>query len=219
MQNKLVRQFQPEDRSAVREICYLTGYLGESAEYYWKDRESFSDMWSGYYTDKEPESCFVAEVDGKVVGYSLGCFDSKNAWNPASVGTRHALFRGLIFTKGTGPAMWRTLFDVSSDLVLRRQLPMKPFMDSRWPSHLHIDILEEGRKLGLGKELINNIRDRFKTMGSPGLHLETVLENRNAVAFFKAMGFEVYGEPETLPGIRAKDGTRLHGLVMTMDLK
>jgi GNAT superfamily N-acetyltransferase len=131
---------------------------------------------------------------------------------------KHALKRGLIFTKGTGPAMWRTLFDVSSDLVIKRKPPMKPFIDSRWPSHLHIDILQEGRGTGFGKELINRIIDRFRQMGSPGLHLETVLENRNAVQFFKAMGFQEFGDTPELPGIRAKDGSRLHGLVMIMDL-
>ncbi len=214
-----VRPFEKEDRQAVRNICFMTGYMGEPADIYWSDIESFADMWCGYYTDMEPESCFVAEIDGEVVGYSLGCFDSKNAWNPAMIGMKHAFNRGLMFTKGTGPAMWRTLSDVLSDLISKRRLPQKPFLDPRWPSHMHIDILEQGRRMGMGRELVESIKQRFISLGSPGLHLETVLENQNAVKFFRSVGFKDYGEPLELPGIRAKDGSRLHGHVMVMDLK
>ena len=37
-----------------------------------QDRELFADYLTSYYTDIEPESCFVLEQNGRVVGYLLG---------------------------------------------------------------------------------------------------------------------------------------------------
>ena len=51
---------QPADREAIRRICFETGYMGESIEWIWRDRESFADLITRYYTDREPESIFVA---------------------------------------------------------------------------------------------------------------------------------------------------------------
>ena len=39
-------------------------------------------MFTSYYTDAEPQSALVAELDGEVAGYLLGCVDSRRAWNP-----------------------------------------------------------------------------------------------------------------------------------------
>ena len=90
-----IRRFRPEDRDAVRHICFVTGYMGEPVEWMWRDQESFADMFSGYYTDREPESTLVADIGGKVQGYLLGCRESSRAWNPAAVAGRHMVRRGF----------------------------------------------------------------------------------------------------------------------------
>jgi hypothetical protein len=68
-----VRSFQPADRAAVRDISYRTGFMGESAESFWRHKESWADLWTSYYTDQEPESLHVATMDDAVVGYLAGC--------------------------------------------------------------------------------------------------------------------------------------------------
>ena len=68
-----VRSFRPADRAAVRDISYRTGFMGESAESFWRHKESWADLWTSYYTDQEPESLHVATIDDAVVGYLAGC--------------------------------------------------------------------------------------------------------------------------------------------------
>jgi hypothetical protein len=68
-----VRSFRPADRAAVRDISYRTGFMGESAESFWRHKESWADLWTSYYTDQEPESLHVATMDDAVVGYLAGC--------------------------------------------------------------------------------------------------------------------------------------------------
>jgi GNAT superfamily N-acetyltransferase len=211
-----VRPYTPADREAVREICYVTGYIGEPVDWQYRDRESFADLFTSYYTDAEPESAFVADHEGAVGGYLLGCVDTTQAWNPAVVFGRH-LRRGLMFRPGTAGWVWRSFFDVAADAA-RRRLPPSPVHDERWPAHLHIDLLPATRGHGVGAELIQTWLDRLRQLDVPGCHLETFAENRGALAFFRSMGFRTEGPPVPSPGFRTREGRRMHIQLMVRDL-
>jgi len=88
-----VRPYRDADRDAVRMIAYRTGFMGDPTDWYWRDFTSFADIWTSYYTDCEPESAFVAERDGSVVGYLLGCVESARAPGPAAALARHTIRR------------------------------------------------------------------------------------------------------------------------------
>ena len=68
----LIRNYEPRDREAVRRLCCETGFLGKSIDPVFEDRELFADYLTSYYTDCEPESSLVIEMDGVVKGYLLG---------------------------------------------------------------------------------------------------------------------------------------------------
>jgi ribosomal protein S18 acetylase RimI-like enzyme len=194
--------------------------MGEPIDWQWRDRESFADMFTGYYTDREPGSAFVVEVDGVVEGYLLGCLDSRRAWNPAVVAGQHILRRGVAFRPGTAAVVWRTFGDAAFDLARRRiKLSEMEFGDPRWPAHLHIDLLEPARGQGAGRRLVHAwfavLRDRRIT----GCHLQTMAENSRAIAFFTAMGFRRLGDPQLIPGLRTREGGRMHSQAMVIDLE
>jgi hypothetical protein len=67
----VVRKFEPRDREAVRCLCCQTGFLGKPIDPVFEDRELFADYLTSYYTDAEPESCFVLEHNGRVVATFL----------------------------------------------------------------------------------------------------------------------------------------------------
>ncbi len=70
------RRFQPQDESAVREICYNTGFQGKSAGL-WLDANQalFTDIWLHYYLTKTPGQVFVAVKNGQIIGYLAGCLE------------------------------------------------------------------------------------------------------------------------------------------------
>jgi hypothetical protein len=68
----LIRGYRRSDRETVRTLCCDTGFLGEPIDPVYEDRELFADFLTTYYTDHEPESCFLLEVDGEICGYLLG---------------------------------------------------------------------------------------------------------------------------------------------------
>src|SRR6476469_10912316 len=67
-----IRSYQASDRVAVRKLCCDTGFLGHPIDPVFQDRELFADFLTTYYTDHEPESSFVLEIDGQIRGYLLG---------------------------------------------------------------------------------------------------------------------------------------------------
>src|SRR5437763_15124889 len=68
----LIRGYRRSDRESVRRLCCDTGFLGEPIDPVYEDRELFADFLTTHYTDHEPESSFVVEVDGEIRGYLLG---------------------------------------------------------------------------------------------------------------------------------------------------
>jgi ribosomal protein S18 acetylase RimI-like enzyme len=212
-----VRPYEPGDRDAVRRICFDTGYMGASAAWCWADGESFADLWSSYYTDREPESALVAVRDGRVVGYLLGCRDTTRSGSPIGAIRRHLIRRGLLVRPGMAPILWRSGFDLVRD---RRHdpRPRLEFDDPRWPAHLHIDLLPEARGAGVGAQLMHAWLHTLRAARVPGCHLGTWGENTSAIAFFEAMGFRREGPPELMAGMRTPGGSRHTTQWMVQDL-
>lgn len=209
-----MRPYQSGDRVAVRRISHLVGYMGEPADWYWGHPESFADIWTGYYTDVEPESFFVAARDGDVVGYLAGCVDS-GAAPTAAQALAWAVVRYALFARpGIAGFMWRGL----ADTIRSGGAPSGRLVDPRWPSHLHINLLAEARAAGAGASLIELWLERLARIGSPGCHLGTLLENERAIGFFERMGFRRFGAPQLTPGLRSPSGGRHHLQYMVRDL-
>lgn len=104
MGEAVIRPYEPGDRDAVRRICFDTGYMGDSVGWTWPDRESFADLFSAWYTDHEPTSALVVDDGGEVVGYLLGCRDSRRMPAPTGPIRRHLLRRGLAVRPATAPS-------------------------------------------------------------------------------------------------------------------
>jgi GNAT superfamily N-acetyltransferase len=67
-----VRSYRETDRSAVRQLCCETGFLGNPVDPLFQDRELFADLFTKPYLDYEPGWALIAEAEGRVVGYLLG---------------------------------------------------------------------------------------------------------------------------------------------------
>ena len=206
-----VRSFIAGDREAVRDICYRTGLMGEPDDGFWRHKESWADLWTSYYTDREPESLYVATMDDSVVGYLTGCMDTA-AMTPSTDEIMRAVIRKhwLLFRPGTAGFLYRGMLDSMRD----REPASGDFIDPRWPAHLHINLLPAARGRGLGAALMERWLNKLKEADSPGCHLGTLVENTRALSFFERMGFRRHGDPALVPGMRGKGGERLHQQIM-----
>jgi GNAT superfamily N-acetyltransferase len=164
-----IRLYRPEDRDRVRLIAFQTGYMGEPIDWYWRDQQTFADLITRYYTDREPESLFVAELDGTVMGYLTGCVESRRAIGAATREIRRMIRRGAFFRPAIASFFWNSIFD----LVRDRRAPEEMLIDPRWPAHLHIDLLPEIRGRGVGRRLGDAVAaPGFRTRQGARMHAQ-----------------------------------------------
>ena len=209
-----IRPYRSEDRAQLREIAHETGFMGESAAWYWRDAKSFADVWTGYYTDREPESTFVAAEGDAVMGYLVGCADTARAPSPTAAVLRQMVRRQLLLRPGTAGFFWRSFWDTLRD----GGVPSGELSDPRWPAHLHINLLPAARGHGAGRGLVTAWLGRLRQLGVPGCHLGTLAENTNAIRFFESVGFARFGGPVLVPGMRLRSGGRMHAQLMVQSL-
>jgi len=183
-----IRPYEQRDREVVRRICCETGFLGEPIDAVFSDREVFADFLTRYYTDIEPESSWVGEKNGQVVGYLLGCKRWHlnrwwNLWNQI----------GLAFKVG-----WRLLtghYDAKSRKFLKwivtrgwRETPAAPSQSA----HFHCNSLKGHRKIGIIRDLIMTLFEDLRKHGVPKVYGQMVTyDSRRTERVFEYMGFKV----------------------------
>jgi GNAT superfamily N-acetyltransferase len=185
----VIRKYEPKDRAAVRRICYDTGLMGDPIDPYFGCAELFADYWMNYYTDYEPESAFVAELDGKVIGYLVGCKDTLAQQEIRNIEIMPKIRRKFL-TFGYR-AEWRIFGYLWRYLrsMLRGEFADEPIGD--YPAHLHINLAEGYRSGGIGAKLLFAYLDYLRENGVRGLHLGTTTYNKLATPFYEKRGFRL----------------------------
>ncbi len=176
----------------MRSICYDTGLMGDSIDPYFGCLDLFADYWTLYYTDYEPESTFVADLDGQVVGYLMGCIDTsvqQKIHNDKIMPRirRKFLSFGYNIDRRFFSFMWRELRTKGRDELSRSE---KEYIKD-YPAHLHMNLVEGFRSGGIGSRLMSAYLDYLRENGVGGLHLGTTSHNKLAVPFYERRGFRI----------------------------
>jgi ribosomal protein S18 acetylase RimI-like enzyme len=200
-----IRNYHASDRSAVREIACDTADAGEPVERFFHDRRIIADVLTRYYTDYEPGSLWVAECDGRVVGYLTGCLNTRRQ---ERVTRREILPRAVTGAIARGALlhldMWRLLAAFAGTIVLGGfPHPIDPVV---YPAHFHINLHEGFRRGGLGPQLVEAFLQQAVRAGVRGIHVVARGDNAAARGFFEKIGFRLLCEkPLILPaGARFK---------------
>jgi ribosomal protein S18 acetylase RimI-like enzyme len=211
MREMEIRTFAEEDRAELRDLFGRAGQGAPSASL-WGHEESEAAVYLTPYMELEPNSLFVAVMNGALTGYLCGCLDSRE-FPSESRRIEEAIKKYRLMLRPK-PALFfaRGLLDVGFSAI-RRRPTAADFDDPRWPAHLHINVIPEARRAGVGAALMNRWFDRLKEMGSRGCYLQTLVQNDRAVRFFERMGFEKYGPTPLVPGLRHK-GKPVHQQTM-----
>ena len=211
MSTAKIRPFDETDRSELRTLFARAGD-GVPPGSFWGHPEAEASVYLDPYMDLEPESLFVAEADGALVGYLTGCLDSATF---PSEGARmeFAIRKYRLALRPQSMVFFGRAIADTVRTKLRKEPATEDFHDPRWPSHLHINVVPEARGTGAGSALMEAWFDRWTQAGSPGCYLQTLVENPGAVRFFQRMGFTAYGPSPLVPGVRY-NGKRLHQQTM-----
>jgi Acetyltransferase (GNAT) family len=189
----VVRPYRPEDRETVRAICANTGFLGKPIDPAFEDRELFADYLTRYYTDIEPESTFVCEFDGQLMGYVMGSrFPAKKRryemWLLPSL-----VVRGVwrYFARPYNAASRRYV-----RWIVTQARQQQPYTPPDIP-HLHINILPSARGVAASRVLVDTYLRYLHDCGEKQVYGQVVTyDTRRGVRMFERYGFRVIDQRE-----------------------
>ncbi|MBF0484332.1 MAG: GNAT family N-acetyltransferase [Candidatus Omnitrophica bacterium] len=188
MGNIVIRPFRREDRAEVRRISCQTAFLEVDLHKFFSDEEILADALTLSFTDHEPESCFVAVSDNKVIGYIIG---SKNVANINRISGSKIIIPLLIkaFRRGI---FWNKINLKLFFNVIRSAFKgefVMPDFSKDFPATLHINIDKAYRGQRIGERLIETYLNFLKEQKISAVHLGTFSEG--AKTFFLKQGFNI----------------------------
>jgi GNAT superfamily N-acetyltransferase len=186
MDQVLIRKYRPEDRIRVRRIAWDTAFIGRPASAFFADRQLLEDMLTGYFTDYEPESCFVAESGSEVIGYLLGCRDSRTL---DRVSLRYIVPQLLkkVIMNNTLVRSKNIIFGWHMLTSLIRGELSAPDFSAGYPATMHINIQDGFRRAGIGSRLMDAYLAYLRSHDVRGVRLATF--SPDAGKFFCNRGF------------------------------
>ncbi|HET9856249.1 MAG TPA: hypothetical protein VFP99_00300 [Chthoniobacterales bacterium] len=186
-----IRSYRKTDRDAVRRLCCQTGFLGTPIDPVYEDRQLFADFLTTYYTDWEPESSFVIEIDGEIRGYLLGSRKPlKNQlysfWQNVSLFVK-ALTRYFRYNAASRRFVRWVLAHGP------REVPAAP----RRVPHFHINLLPDARKMSTTRALMSAYLSYLYRCGEKRVYGQIVtFESRRGELMFERYGFKVLNRAE-----------------------
>lgn len=207
-----IRSYEPGDRDELYQVCLQTAASGLDATDLVSDPRLPGDVWLGPYLTFEPSLAFVAQDADGVGGYVVAALDShqfeeflERDWWPA----KRAVYPELAADAAAAlaPIARYALHDIHHPRRTADRLV------SRYPSHLHIDLVPRLQGNGVGRQLIATLLVRLREQGSRGVHLMVGRDNKRAVGFYRHLGFAEY------PGVALGPefpSSQLHVLTMKL---
>ena len=173
-----IRKYEPKDADALRYVClYCDGF-----EKYSDDTKKFIlSTYCDYYIEIEPENCFVAaDENDKAIGYVM-CSENADRFLD--------IFNREYFT--------RISESHTSGRYYAREsvVPIEKHKDE-YPAHLHIDILREYQRQGIGHRLLDALFEHLENIGVRGIMLSMSAGNEKAAAFYDKYGFTLIEKSE-----------------------
>jgi hypothetical protein len=186
-----IRSYRKTDREAVRRLCCDTGFLGTAIDPVYEDRQLFADFLTTYYTDWEPESSFVIEINGEIRGYLLGSRKPLrnqlySFWQNVSLFLK-ALTRCFRYNVASRRFVLWILMNGW------REVPAAP----RRVPHFHINLLPDARKMSTTRALMSAYLSYLYRCGEKRVYGQIVtFESRRGEQMFERYGFKVLNRAE-----------------------
>ena len=167
----VIRPYEPKDFNNVRFIC-----LNSEGPCDMDERGQFFILttYCDYYIEQEPEHCFVAANDeDRAVGYII-CTADYDVFRPR--------FEAEYLPR-LDPYPKRYRASAARSTVLQEAFKRE------YPAHLHIDVLPEYQRMGLGHRLVDALCAHLKALGVPGVMLTVGSSNKVGRSFYNKYGF------------------------------
>lgn len=179
--NIKIRTYRDPDEKNIRDIATST-----AKGFPRSNLQVVADLLTGYYLNYEPEHFLVSEVEGRVVGYLSGCFNtSRSRWIKATRVIPRAVLKAL-FRGEVGHPQIRYL---GSFIYVTLRGGTSSSAPSGYPAHFHINVKDGWRGEGIGTKLAKRFLSTLKEAGIGGVHVRVRQDKGKAGGFFRSLGF------------------------------
>jgi ribosomal protein S18 acetylase RimI-like enzyme len=169
MKTATIREYKENDYEKLREVCFRT-----ATGAYTKNKEITAALFVEYYIEHESEHCFVvADKDDNAVGYII-CAPDYSEFVKKFIKYKQPKIRKL---------------SLKEAIIRRLEFMYMKRIGNKYPAHLHIDILDDYQRMGLGHKLINKLMRHLNEIGVSRLHLGCSAQNIKGVNFYNKIGF------------------------------
>lgn len=191
-----IRAYHPSDVPSLYRICHATGWNGHDASPALSDPDLIGHLYAGPYVTFEPNLCFVAQQGREVVGYILATADSASFHRTCEAQWFPQLRRRYPMpSSDDGSLMARFI------RTLHHGHPPSAMIDlSQYPASLHIDLLPQAQRQGVGRHLMAHLFTTLRNLEVPGVHLYVGRANLNAIRFYERVGFRCLDEAPSTKG-------------------
>ncbi len=169
-----IRKYKESDKDQLRYICKETTSSENKKNH--KKLETIPMIFNDYFTENEPDNIFVAVNEKDIpVGYVICCSDYKLFRKKMLNDLQKRVFNTY---PGSLLMLWAVLISVS---VTKKQ----------YRTHLHIDLLPEAQRQGLGTKLINSLCEHLKNNNIRNVSVITINKNSPGYKFYSKYGFRI----------------------------
>lgn len=181
-----IRPYRADDLADLYRICLLTADNGQDATPLFRDPQLPGELYAAPYATFQPSLAFVAGDAEGVGGYVVAALDTqafeqqleRDWWPHLRVRYPEAPPREQLSAQEQF-----ALHDIHHPWSAADELA------SRFPSHLHIDLLPRLQGRGVGRRLMATVISALRAQGSAGLHLHVSEHNQKAAGFYRHLGF------------------------------
>ncbi len=106
------------------------------------------------YVEHCPDTLFLAEADGELVGYLTGCPDATVLPGEDERVTEAITRHEVMLRPRSVPFFARSVVDLLTAKVRGHEVASGAAVDDRWPAHLHINLVPQARGTGVASELM-----------------------------------------------------------------
>jgi ribosomal protein S18 acetylase RimI-like enzyme len=187
-QRVTIRPYQLADLDALYLVCLRTGRNGGDATALFRDHKLLGHVHAAPYALFEPSLAFVVQDAAGVGGYVLGALDSHDFEARLERDWWPELRARYPEPAASVPEDQWTPEQAKAHLIHHPRITPEE-LASRYPSHLHINLVPRLQSGGHGRRLISTLASVLRRRGSRGVHLGVRPTNVRAIGFYRHIGF------------------------------
>lgn len=194
----VIRQYDPmgSDGSQIGRVCCDAAFLGQPIDSVFRDRSFFTHFMVTPYLVLEPHNTWVAEDDGKIIGYlnasMLPLFSLLRLQMVTAAISMELMPRYLIGQYDRHPRSKRFAEFLMTEAPA--QIPIHPL----GAAHYHFNVDSGHRGKGIGTRLLSGFEQMLRRKGIARYYAEVLSSpQRRPEEYFVDLGYHIYDRVPT----------------------